>query len=287
MSAVQLVECPRDAIQGWAHPVSTEDKIAYYKGLLEVGFHTLDLGSFVSHKAVPQMKDTRKVLQSLDDEGVFSSATNVLVIVANERGAKDAVAAPGVTHLGFPMSISETFQLRNTGADLNRAWGQLLNIREIVEQGNRQLVVYLSMGFGNPYGDDWSPTLLMDWAAKTDEVLRPEVIALSDTIGHAEPDLLRTVFSELTAAGLSATLGAHLHAAPWAAESKIQASWESGCRRFDGALGGIGGCPMAQDELVGNLPTETLVSFLKAHSDLPLDERAWNQSQAFAVDLFG
>ncbi len=286
MSAVQLVECPRDAIQGWARPVSTEDKIAYYKGLLEVGFHTLDLGSFVSHKAVPQMKDTRKVLQSLDDEGVFSSATNVLVIVANERGAKDAVAAPGVTHLGFPMSISETFQLRNTGADLKRAWGQLLNIREIVEQGNRQLVVYLSMGFGNPYGDDWSPTLLMDWAAKTDEVLRPEVIALSDTIGHAEPDLLRTVFSELTAAGLSATLGAHLHAAPWAAESKIQASWESGCRRFDGALGGIGGCPMAQDELVGNLPTETLVSFLKAHSDLPLDERAWNQSQAFAVDLF-
>ena len=287
MSAVQLVECPRDAIQGWARPVSTEDKIAYYKGLLEVGFHTLDLGSFVSHKAVPQMKDTRKVLQSLDEEGIFSSPTNVLVIVVNERGAKDAVAAPGVTHLGFPMSISETFQLRNTGADLNRAWEQLLNIREIVEQGNRQLVVYLSMGFGNPYGDDWSPTLLMDWAAKTDEVLRPEVIALSDTIGHAEPDLLHSVFTELTTAGLSATLGAHLHAAPWAAESKIQASWESGCRRFDGALGGIGGCPMAQDELVGNLPTETLVSFLKAHSDLPLDERAWNQSQAFAVDLFG
>lgn len=287
MSAVQLVECPRDAIQGWAHPVSTEDKIAYYKGLLEVGFHTLDLGSFVSHKAVPQMKDTRKVLQSLNDEGVFSSATNVLVIVANERGAKDAVAAPGVTHVGFPMSISETFQLRNTGADLNRAWERLLNIREIVEQGNRQLVVYLSMGFGNPYGDDWSPTLLMDWAAKTDEVLRPEVIALSDTIGHAEPDLLRSVFTELTAAGLSAMLGAHLHATPWATESKIQASWEGGCRRFDGALGGIGGCPMAQDELVGNLPTETLVSFLRAQGDLPLDERAWNQSLAFAVDLFG
>jgi hydroxymethylglutaryl-CoA lyase len=232
------------------------------------------------------MKDTQKVLQSLDDEGVFSSATNVLVIVANERGAKDAVAAPGVTHVGFPMSISETFQLRNTGADLDRAWERLLNIREIVEQGNRQLVVYLSMGFGNPYGDDWSPTLLMDYAAKTDEVLRPEVIALSDTIGHAEPDLLRSVFTELTAARLSATLGAHLHARPWDAESKIKASWEGGCRRFDGALGGIGGCPMAQDELVGNLPTETLVSFLRAHGDLPLDERAWNQSQAFALDLF-
>ena len=152
MSAVQLVECPRDAIQGWPHLVSTEDKVAYYKALLEVGFHTLDMGSFVSHKAVPQMKDTRKVLQSLNDEGVLSGLTNVLVIVANERGAKDAVAAPGVTHVGFPMSISDTFQVRNTGADLNRAWERLLNIREIVGKGGLKLVVYLSMGFGNPYG---------------------------------------------------------------------------------------------------------------------------------------
>ena len=286
MSTVQLVECPRDAIQGWPHPVSTEDKVAYYKELLDVGFHTLDIGSFVSHKAVPQMKDTRKVLQSLDDEGVFSSSTNVLVIVANERGAKDAVAAPGVTHVGFPMSISETFQLRNTGADLNRAWERLLTIREIVEKGGHNLVVYLSMGFGNPYGDAWSPELLMDWTAQVDDALRPEVIALSDTIGHADPNLLRSVFSELTKGGLNATLGAHLHATPWEAESKIQAAWEGGCRRFDGALGGIGGCPMAQDELVGNLPTEALVSFLQAQSELDLNARAWNQALAFAVDLF-
>lgn len=286
MSTVQLVECPRDAIQGWPQPVSTEDKIAYYKGLLDVGFHTLDIGSFVSHKAVPQMKDTRKVLQSLDHEGAFSSSTNVLVIVANERGAKDAVAAPGVTHVGFPMSISETFQLRNTGADLNRAWERLQTIRDIVEKNGHKLVVYLSMGFGNPYGDAWGPELLMEWAAKVDEALRPEVIALSDTIGHANPDLIRSVFSELTKGGLNAALGAHLHATPWEAESKIQAAWEGGCQRFDGALGGIGGCPMAQDELVGNLPTEALVSFLQAHSELDLNARAWNQSQAFAVDLF-
>ena len=286
MSAVQLVECSRDAIQGWPHPVSTEDKVAYYKALLDVGFHTLDLGSFVSHKAVPQMKDTRKVLQSLNDEGLLSGPTNVLVIVANERGAKDAVAAPGVTHVGFPMSISETFQVRNTGADLNRAWERLLSIREIVKNGGCELVVYLSMGFGNPYGDAWSPELLLGWAAKVDDALCPEVIALSDTIGHADSDLLRSVFQELNNGGLNATLGAHLHATPWAAESKIQAAWEGGCRRFDGALGGIGGCPMAQNELVGNLPTEALVSFLQDRSDLDLNARAWNQAQAFAVDLF-
>ena len=142
------------------------------------------------------------------------------------------------------------------------------------------------MGFGNPYGDDWSPELLLDWAAKVDNALRPEVIALSDTIGHADSDLLRSVFKKLNDGGLNATLGAHLHATPWAAESKIQAAWEGGCRRFDGALGGIGGCPMAQDELVGNLPTEALVSFLQTHSDLDLNARAWNQAQAFAVDLF-
>lgn len=286
MSPVQLVECPRDAIQGWPHPVSTEDKVAYYKALLDVGFHTLDMGSFVSHKAVPQMKDTRKVLQSLNDEGALSGSTNVLVIVGNERGAKDAVAAPGVTHVGFPMSISETFQIRNTGADLNRAWERLLRIREIVENGGRELVVYLSMGFGNPYGDAWSSELLLEWAAKVDDALGPEVIALSDTIGHADSDLLRSVFKELNNGGLNATLGAHLHATPWAAESKIQAAWEGGCRRFDGALGGIGGCPLAQNELVGNLPTEALVSFLQNHSDLNLNARAWNQAQAFAVDLF-
>ncbi|MBO74145.1 MAG: hydroxymethylglutaryl-CoA lyase [Flavobacteriales bacterium] len=286
MHPVHLVECPRDAIQGWPSRISTEDKVAYYKTLLEVGFHTIDLGSFVSHKAVPQMKDTRKVLQDLEAEGLFPSKSNVLVIVANERGAKDAAAAPGVTHIGFPMSISETFQLRNTGADLNRAWERLRNISDIIEHSGRKLVVYLSMGFGNPYNDDWSINLLMEWVAKVDLALCPDVIALSDTIGNAYPDLLRTVFTKLTTDEFNTTFGAHLHAKPWDAQSKIQAAWDGGCRRFDGALGGIGGCPMAQDELVGNLPTEALVSFLLANSNLELDSRAWNQAQAFSVDLF-
>lgn len=286
MTSVQLIECPRDAIQGWPVPVSTADKIAYYKALLDVGFHTLDIGSFVSHKAVPQMKDTRAVLNALDDEGKFECDTRVLVITANARGAKDAVAAPGVTHIGFPLSISNTFQLRNTGADIKRAWERLQAIRAIAESGQRKLVVYLSMGFGNPYGDAWSTGLIQEWVGKLDEHIAPEVIALSDTIGNASANLVNEVFTETLAQAPRAIIGAHLHAGPLDAKSKIQAAWDAGCRRFDGALGGVGGCPMAQDDLIGNLPTERLVEFLKLKAGLQLNERAWNQAQSFAVDLF-
>jgi hydroxymethylglutaryl-CoA lyase len=286
MTSVQLIECPRDAIQGWPVPVSTADKIAYYKALLDVGFHTLDIGSFVSHKAVPQMKDTRAVLNALDDEGKFECDTRVLVITANARGAKDAVAAPGVTHIGFPLSISNTFQLRNTGADIERAWERLQAIRAIAESGQMKLVVYLSMGFGNPYGDAWSTGLIQEWVGKLDEHISPEVIALSDTIGNASANLVNEVFTETIAQAPKAIIGAHLHAGPLDAKSKIQAAWDAGCRRFDGALGGVGGCPMAQDDLIGNLPTERLVEFLKLKAGLQLNERAWNQAQSFAVDLF-
>lgn len=286
MTSVQLIECPRDAIQGWPVPVSTADKIAYYKALLDVGFHTLDIGSFVSHKAVPQMKDTRAVLNALDDEGKFECDTRVLVITANARGAKDAVAAPGVTHIGFPLSISNTFQLRNTGADIERAWERLQAIRAIAESGQKKLVVYLSMGFGNPYGDAWSTGLIHEWVGKLDEHIAPEVIALSDTIGNASANLVNEVFTETLAQAPKALIGAHLHAGPLDAKSKIQAAWDAGCRRFDGALGGVGGCPMAQDDLIGNLPTERLVEFLKIKAGLQLNERAWNQAQSFAVDLF-
>ena len=286
MTSVQLIECPRDAIQGWPVPVSTADKIAYYKALLDVGFHTLDIGSFVSHKAVPQMKDTRAVLNALDDEGKFECDTRVLVITANARGAKDAVAAPGVTHIGFPLSISNTFQLRNTGADIERAWERLQAIRAIAESGQKKLVVYLSMGFGNPYGDAWSTGLIHEWVGKLDEHIAPEVIALSDTIGNASANLVNEVFTETLAQVPKALIGAHLHAGPLDAKSKIQAAWDAGCRRFDGALGGVGGCPMAQDDLIGNLPTERLVEFLKIKAGLQLNERAWNQAQSFAVDLF-
>ena len=286
MTPVQLVECPRDAIQGWSTPVSTEDKVAYYKALLDVGFHTLDIGSFVSHKAVPQMKDTRAVLNALADEGKLTGETRVLVITANERGAKDAVAAPGVTHIGFPLSVSETFQVRNTGANIKRAWERLNRIRTIAEDGNKHLVVYLSMGFGNPYGDVWSPELLLEKVGELEASIQPEVIALSDTIGNATPDLINTVFKNVLSGGFRATIGAHLHAAPWESKDKIQAAWNAGCRRFDGAMGGIGGCPLAQDNLVGNLSTESLVAFLSSRTSLQLNERAWNQAQSFSVDLF-
>lgn len=286
MTSVQLIECPRDAIQGWPVPVSTADKIAYYKTLLDVGFHTLDIGSFVSHKTVPQMKDTRAVLNALDDEGKFECDTRVLVITANARGAKDAVAAPGVTHIGFPLSISNTFQLRNTGADIERAWERLQAIRTIAESGQKKVVVYLSMGFGNPYGDAWSTGLIQEWVGKLDEHISPEVIALSDTIGNASANLVNEVFTETLAQAPKAMIGAHLHAGPLDAKSKIQAAWDAGCRRFDGALGGVGGCPMAQDDLIGNLPTERLVEFLTSKAGLQLNERAWNQAQSFAVDLF-
>lgn len=286
MRPLELIECPRDAIQGWPYPISTADKIAYYRALLQVGFTCLDLGSFVSHKAVPQMADTLAVCNALYDEGLLNGATQALVIVANERGAREARTTPGLNFVGFPMSLSETFQLRNTGADLDAAWVRLKNIREIISDTNLKLVVYLSMGFGNPYGDVWSPALVSDWIGRLTDEITPEVISLSDTIGHADPSGLSRVFSEAFETFPLQNIGAHLHAAPWEVADKINAAWDAGCRRFDTAMRGIGGCPMAQKQLVGNVPTEMLIETLKGRADFQLNERAWNQSMSLAVDLF-
>lgn len=287
MRTVHLVECPRDAIQGWSHPVSTEEKIAYYRALLDVGFDTLDIGSFVSHKAIPQMADTMKVLRALDLEGFFERPTRILTIVANMRGALDASTAPGVTDLGYPLSISETFQKRNTNNSLDIAWHQLREIAEIAHKNDLNLVVYLSMGFGNPYGDPWSKNMLEDWSGKLHEIVSPHVISLSDTIGKAKPTDVEEVFTKLIPVFPSLSFGAHLHAAPWEVDSKISAAYLGGCRRFDGALRGIGGCPMAQDDLVGNIPTEKLVEFFNEQQAwAPQDQRAWNQSLSLATALF-
>ena len=212
MSPVEVIECPRDAIQGWPHPVSTKDKLAYYRTLLDVGFNSLDMGSFVSHKAVPQMADTRAVFNKLADEGKLDGPTKPLVIVANERGAKDARAAHGVRVVGFPLSISETFQIRNTGADSKAAWTRLSNIKELLASTGIELVVYLSMGFGNPYGDDWSESLLIDQIGELERRIAPDVIALSDTVGNATPELLNSSFRKALDASSSSQLGAHLHA---------------------------------------------------------------------------
>jgi len=286
MPSLELIECPRDAIQGWPHPISTADKLAYYRTLLDVGFDCLDLGSFVSHKAVPQMADTRAICNALHDEGKFEGSTSTLVIVANERGAKEALATPGIDFIGFPLSLSDTFQRRNTGATSDVALERLQNIRMLVEGSDIRIVVYLSMGFGNPYGDDWAAQMVTDWTGKLNEIIQPDVISLSDTVGHANPDLLSDVFTDVFNQFPDQRIGAHLHATPWDAPAKIQSAWEAGCRRFDGALRGIGGCPMAQDALVGNLATETIVETLELHEQLDLDRRAWNQAMSLAVALF-
>ena len=287
MRAVHIVECPRDAIQGWPSPISTDDKIAYYRSLLDVGFNTLDLGSFVSHKAVPQMADTFKVIRSLAEEGRLEGPTRSLVIVGNERGAREACQFDCIHEIGFPFSISEQFQLRNTGASIEQALDRLSRIHEHIITHDKQLTVYISMGFGNPYGDSWSPQLLVDWAGTIIERYGPDVVALSDTVGKADGPAIANSFEALIPAFETTTFGAHLHATPWDALEKIKAAHNAGCLRFDGALRGIGGCPMAQDELVGNIPTEHMIEYFVDTGSWSInDPRAYAQAQSLAADLF-
>ena len=287
MNAVQLIECPRDAIQGWPSEVTANDKLAYYRALLGVGFDTIDIGSFVSHKAVPQMADTREVLNKLHDEGMLESHSRILTIVPNERGAIDATQVPGVTDMGFPLSLSETFQQRNTGASIDEAWQRLERVKHHCEGHGKQLVVYLSMGFGNPYGDEWSSNVLTDFIGRLAESIQPEVIALSDTVGKADQTTISSAFQSAIMHFDSITFGAHLHAHPNEVEAKVKAAFDSGCRRFDGAIRGIGGCPMAQDQLVGNIPTEQMIHYFERLEAWKLpNKRAWEHAMSIAVDLF-
>lgn len=283
-----MVECPRDAIQGWPHPISTEDKLAYYRVLLRVGFDTLDMGSFVSPKAVPAMADTGKVLARLEEEGIWDQTnTKALVIVANERGAKEAVAYESVSALGFPLSLSPTFQKRNTGADLDEAWRRLGLVAEHCARGNKDLVVYLSMGFGNPYGDEWNKDLPASWASKLQTHLSPAVISLADTVGVSSAEEVQEVFQSTTAVVPREKLGAHLHLHPLDGINKIKAAYRGGCIRFDGALRGVGGCPMAQDDLVGNAPTELVVEWAeKMGLWSTKNGAALDQAQSLAASLF-
>lgn len=275
-------------MQGWPHPISTSDKVAYHKLLLKVGFDTLDIGSFVSPKAIPQMADTRQVLKELAEEGVLDGERpRLLTIVANVRGAIDAATTEVVDDLGFPFSISETFQQRNAGTGIKEARIRLAKINDIVRDNGKNLVTYLSMGFGNPYGDPWSPQLLVDQAGALIEELGLHTLALSDTVGTAEVHVIRSAFEALVPAFPEVEFGAHLHALPWDADEKIRAAFEGGCRRFDGAIRGVGGCPMAGNELVGNMPTERLVSFFESEGLWECrDSRAWSAAQSYAADLF-
>ena len=277
--AFTLVECPRDAMQGRSDFIPTATKTAYLQQLLAVGFDTLDFGSFVSPKAIPQLRDTAEVLAGLD---LSRTQTRLLAIVANRRGAETALTHPEIDFLGFPLSVSETFQRRNTNQSLPEARADVAAIHELCEQHGKTLVVYLSMGFGNPYGDAWNPEIVAEFTRHL-AALGVRVVALSDTIGASVPATITPLFAELIPAFPRIEFGAHLHTTPTSWREKLAAAYAAGCRRFDGAIGGIGGCPMAADELTGNMATENLVAFLAEQGvETGLDMGAFGAAQRLA-----
>jgi len=254
---IKIIECPRDAMQGIKTFIPTQLKIEYINVLLKVGFDVIDVGSFVSPRYVPQMADTAEVLEKIEWK---KSATKLSVIVANERGAIEASRFPQVAYLGYPFSISETFQLRNTNSDMQKALKTVAAIKEVAEKKEKEFVVYLSMAFGNPYGDPWNIGMAEKWIAEVDR-FRVKYISLSDTIGVAKPDVIEFFFQHLTKKFSHIEFGAHFHTTPDTWREKVEAAYKNGCKRFDGALKGYGGCPMAKDELTGNMPTENLVAY--------------------------
>ena len=272
MDKIKIIECPRDAMQGLSHFIPTDTKVEYIDLLLKCGFDVLDMGSFVSPKAIPQMKDTADVLDriSLND-----SSTKLLTIIANRRGAEAAVCYDQITYLGFPFSISETFQQRNTNKSIEESFFLLEDIFSIASAKRKEVVLYLSMGFGNPYGDDWSDEILFHWTKRLNDSFGASIIALSDTIGCADSKILPDLYKNLIATFPKVEFGAHLHVNPLYAQELISASYEGGCMRFDTAMKGFGGCPMAKDDLTGNLPTEELIKWInKKNMKNNLDQNA-------------
>lgn len=271
---IKITECPRDAMQGiTTHFIPTELKAAYINLLLQVGFDTIDFGSFVSPKAIPQMQDTAEVLKMLDMSGTRSK---LLAIIANYMGAEDAAKHEEITYLGYPFSISETFQQRNTNSSVNDAFDTVKRINELCNRNGKQLLVYLSMGFGNPYGDEWSLKLIANWAEKmvAEDI---HTIALADTIGVATAGQISNIYPALCSQFPQTEFGLHLHSTPDTWREKIEAAYKSGCRRFDSALKGYGGCPMAKDDLTGNIATENMIAYLQSQNEhLGLDmDKLW------------
>lgn len=256
---VKIIECPRDAMQGIKTFIPTELKAEYLNLLLQVGFDTLDFGSFVSPKAIPQMHDTALVLEKLD---LSRTSTKLLAIIANLKGAEQACQFQQISYLGFPLSVSQEFQQRNTNKSIEESLENVAQIQELCQKYQKKQVVYLSMAFGNPYDEPYSPEIVEMWAEKL-KSLGVEILALSDTIGVANPESIETLFSHLSTKMPQIEWGVHLHSNPRSAVEKVQAAYKAGCRRFDGALRGFGGCPMAKDELTGNLATETMLSVLE------------------------
>ena len=281
--SVKIIECPRDAMQGMDLFIPTEKKAAYINQLLKVGFDTIDFGSFVSPKAIPQLRDTAEVLSMLNLENTKSK---LLAIVANTRGAQDACNFEEIDYLGYPFSISETFQLRNTNATIDQSLSRVEEMQNLCVQNNKKMVVYISMAFGNPYGDPWSGQLAAEWTEKLTKVLGIEIIALADTVGVSNGDNITELFSTLIPAFPKVEIGAHLHTLPEDAKAKAKLAYDSGCRRFDSALKGYGGCPMAEDDLVGNMATELLIDALSGVDQLSIDEKQFSEAMMLAGSTF-
>lgn len=278
-----LVECPRDAMQGWKKLIPTEEKINYLNALLKVGFDVLDFGSFVSPKAIPQMADTKEVIPKLN---LQETDTKLLAIIANTRGAEEAVVYDEISYLGFPFSISETFQLRNTNKTIRESLVQAEEIQQLCSRSHKELIVYISMGFGNPYGDEYNAEIAIEWVGRL-AALGIKTMAMSDTVGVAEADDIEYIFKHLIPEFPEIEIGAHFHAAPGNWEQKLDSAYKSGCRRFDSALKGIGGCPMAKDDLVGNMATENLVSWCdKNKIALNINRGALEDSMELANRIF-
>jgi hydroxymethylglutaryl-CoA lyase len=284
MEAIKIIECPRDAMQGIKEFIPTENKIAYIQSLLRVGFDTIDFGSFVSPKAIPQMQDTAAVLAQLD---LSNTKSKLLAIIANTQGAFAASKFYPIQYLGFPFSISENFQMRNTHKTIAESLIVLKQILEIADNSNKEVVAYLSMGFGNPYGDPWNEEIVGEWTQILSD-MGVKIISLSDTIGSSNPEGIRRLFSNLIPKFPNIEFGAHLHTTPDTWFEKIDSAYIAGCRRFDGAIQGFGGCPMAKDDLTGNMPTEKLLSyFTSKKEDTNLRAMSFESAYNEASKLFG
>jgi hydroxymethylglutaryl-CoA lyase len=283
MEKIKLIECPRDAMQGWQHFIPTEKKIKYINSLIKVGFDTIDFGSFVSPKAIPQMADTKEVIENLE---LGITKTKLLAIIANERGAEDAIHYNEITYLGFPFSISPTFQQKNTNSTIEQSLQRVENISALCDKNKKKLVIYLSMAFGNPYKDEYNAEILLRWA---DEMVKRNIniISLADTVGVAKAEQIFFACNTLIPKYKNVEFGVHLHSSLKNREEKLEGALQAGCKRFDGALKGIGGCPMAQDELVGNMDTVFMMDYLKQNNLLDdINEDALAESLRIASEIF-
>ena len=281
--SIKLIECPRDAMQGWHEFIPTADKISYLNTLLKVGFDTIDFGSFVSPKAIPQMADTKEVLENLD---LSNTTSKLLAIVANKRGAEDAAAFNQIDFLGFPFSISETFQQRNTNTSIEQSFNQVLDIQDLCLRNHKRLVIYISMGFGNPYGDPYHEEMVFEWSSKLANI-GVDIISLADTVGLATPEQIERTTKFLINSMPNVEIGVHLHSSPKNWKQKTEAAYNAGCIRFDGAINGIGGCPMAGDSLVGNMNTNWMIDFFNEKElSLHLDSAALADAVQIATEIF-